>query len=52
MDACIGASSSVHAHRRSGDLLKRALQMILDRVAMRLALPSRERCAIVSDNEF
>ena len=52
VDACVCASGTMNAHRSASDASKRALQMILDRVAVRLALPSGEWRAVVSDNEF
>jgi hypothetical protein len=48
----IRSSSAVNAHNIAGDSLKRALDVILDRVAMRLALPASERRAVISDDQF
>jgi len=48
----VRSSGAVNAHNRAGDALKRALEMILHRVAVRLALPAGERRAVVSDDEF
>ena len=52
VDAGVRSSSAVNAHSSAGEALKRALEMILHRVAMRLALPAGERRAIVSDDQF
>jgi len=52
VDACVCASGTMNAHRSASDALEHALQMILDRVAVRLALPSGEWRTVVSDNEF
>src|SRR5207244_2582858 len=50
--ACVRSPGSVNAHWCSGDALKRALQMILDSVAMRLALPAGEWRAVISRDHF
>jgi hypothetical protein len=50
--ACIRSSGSVNAHTLAADALKRALQMILNGIAMRLALPAGKRRAIISDVYF
>jgi hypothetical protein len=52
MDACVRSSGPVNARASSGDALKRAFQMILNSVAVRLALPARERRAVISYDEF
>ena len=52
MDACVRSAGPVDSHRPSGDARKRAFQMILDSVAVSLALPARERRSIISDDEF
>jgi hypothetical protein len=52
MNACIRASGSVNTHGPAGDALKGVLEMILDRVAMRLTLPAGERRAVISDYHF
>jgi len=53
---CVGtgvrSSGAVNARLCAKDPFKRALHVILDRIAMRLALPTGERRAIVRDNEF
>jgi hypothetical protein len=48
----ISSSRAVNAHSFASDALKRALEVILHRVAVRLALPAGERRAVVSDDEF
>ena len=52
VNACVRSSGPVNAHRPSGDALKRAFEMILDRIAMSLALPAGEWRAVVRDDEF
>jgi hypothetical protein len=42
----------MHPHNFAIDVLKRAVEMILHRVAMRLALPAGERRAVVSDGQL
>src|ERR1044071_7353035 len=48
----VRTSRSVYAHRPSGDAFERAFQMILNSVAVRLALPAGEWHAVVSHDEF
>ena len=45
-------SRAVNAHSSVSDTLKRALEMILHRVVMRLALPAGERRAVVRNDEL
>jgi hypothetical protein len=52
VDPGICSSGAVNARRLAKDTLKRALQVILDGIAMRLALPTGEQRAIVCNNEF
>ena len=52
MDPGVGSSGPVHAHGSAGDTLKCALDMILNSVAMRLALPAGERRTVVGDDQF
>jgi hypothetical protein len=52
MDACVRSACPMNARGSSGDALKRAFEMILNRVAVRLALPAGEWRAIISDDEF
>ena len=52
VDACIGSSGTVDADRLAADTLKRPLDMILNRVAMGLTLPSRKSFPVVGDNHF
>jgi hypothetical protein len=40
--ACVRSPGAVNAHRRAGDALERALEVVLDRVAVRLTLPAGE----------
>jgi hypothetical protein len=42
----------VNARWRAGDAAKRAFEMILNSIAMRLALPAGEFCAVVRNDEF
>ena len=48
----VRSSGAVNAHSLPVIALKGALEMILHRVAMRLALPAGEWCAVVSDDYF
>jgi hypothetical protein len=48
----VRSSCAVNAHSNASDALKRALEVILHRVAMRLALPTGERRAVVRDDEL
>ena len=48
--ARVCSSGAVNAHHFAEDPLERALHVILDRVAMRLALPASEWRAVVRDN--
>ena len=52
VDARIRSPGSVNAHRLAQDALKCTLHVILDRIAMRLALPSGERRAVVRDDQL
>ena len=52
MNSGVCSSGPVHACRSAGHALKRALEMVLHRVRMRLALPAGERRAVVSDDQF
>jgi hypothetical protein len=52
VNAGVCPSGAVNAHLFTKNSLKRALHVILDCIAMRLALPTGERRAIVRDNEF
>jgi hypothetical protein len=52
MNACVRASGSVNMHWPACDAFKGVLEMILDRVAMRLTLPAGERRAVISDYHF
>jgi hypothetical protein len=52
MHTGVRSSRAVNGHSPTGDALKRALEVILYRIAMRLALPAGEWCAVVSDDEF
>jgi hypothetical protein len=52
VDPGIGSSSAVNAHWLAKDMLKRAFHMVLDGIAMTLALPAGERRAVVRYDEF
>jgi hypothetical protein len=43
---------AVNTHSYATDALKRALEVILYRVPMRLALPAGEPRAVISDDQF
>src|SRR5438445_9871758 len=48
----VGPTSAVDPDALTSDTLKGALEMILNRVAMRLALPSRKLASVVRDDQF
>jgi hypothetical protein len=52
VNTCVRSAGPVYAHGPSSDALKGTFQMILDRVAVRLALPASELCAVISGNQF
>jgi hypothetical protein len=52
VNARVRSSGAVNAHRIAKNPPKRTLQVVLDRIAMRLALPTGERRTIVSDDKF
>jgi hypothetical protein len=52
MNTCVRSSRAVNADSSASDVLKGALEMILHRVAMRLALPTGERCTVVRNDEL
>src|SRR5438093_9069036 len=52
MDTGVRSSGAMNARRLAKDALKRALHEVLDRVAMRLALPTGERRTVIRDDEF
>ena len=47
----VGSSGAVNAHSSASNSLKRALEMILHRVSVRLALPASERRAVGTNDE-
>jgi hypothetical protein len=50
VDACVRSPGPVNAHRPSGDAFKRAFEMILNGIAVRLTLPAGEWRAVVRDD--
>jgi hypothetical protein len=52
VDACIRSSGPMNANSFAADTLKRAFDMILNRVAMGLALPPGKSSPVVSYDEF
>jgi hypothetical protein len=52
VDACIRSPGPMNTKRFATDTLKRALDMILNRVSMGLTLPSRKSFPVVGDNHF
>src|SRR5713226_2985041 len=48
----VGPTSAVDPDALTADTLEGALEMILNRVAMRLALPSRKLASVVRDDQF
>ena len=49
MNTGVRSSCTVNTHSSAANAFKRLFEMILHRVAMALALPARERSAVVSD---
>jgi hypothetical protein len=52
VDSSIRSSGSVNAHRLAADALERALEVILNRVAMCLALPTCKLRSVVGNDQF
>ena len=52
VDSSIRSSGSVNPHMLAAHAFKRSLEVILDRVAVGLALPACKRCAVVGDDYF
>src|SRR5438034_10925225 len=52
VDSGIRSSGAVNADGLAANTLKCALDMILNRIAMGLTLPSRELRSVVGDNQF
>jgi hypothetical protein len=52
VNTCVRASGTVNTHNSTSDALESAVEMILHRVPVRLALPTGERRAVVSDYEL
>jgi hypothetical protein len=52
MNSCVGSTGAVHSNGLAADALKRALKMILNRIAMRLTLPTGERSSVVRDGKL
>ena len=52
VDARIGSTGAMHAHGLRTNLEKGPFQAILDRIAVRLALPSGERGAVVGNDQL
>ena len=52
VDSSVGPARAVNAHALAGHTLESALDMILNRVAMGLALPSCKPRSVVGDDQF
>ena len=50
--AGIGAAAAMDLHSGGKDIAQRRFDVILHRVAMRLALPTAEVCAVIGANTF
>lgn len=50
--AGIGASRPVHPNRRALDAFERALEMILNSIAVRLTLPAGKGRAVIGNDQF
>jgi hypothetical protein len=52
MYAGIGAAAAMDLHGGGKDIAQRCFDVVLHRVAMRLALPTAEVCAVIGANTF
>jgi hypothetical protein len=52
MNTGVCSSGAVNAYSFASDALKGALEVILHRVTMRLALPASDRRTVISDDKF
>ena len=52
MHSSVGAAGAVDADFLADDLKKGGLDLVLDRVAARLALPARKLGTIIGDDQF
>src|SRR5437773_10717795 len=52
VDSGVRSPGAVNADGLAADMLKCALNMILNRIAMGLTLPARELRSIIGDNQF
>jgi hypothetical protein len=52
MHSSVGAAGAVNADFLANDLEKGGLDLVLDRVATRLALPARKPSTIIGDDQF
>ena len=52
MDARIGPPGAMHSHALGANPLKRAFQVILNRIAVRLALPSGKWRTVVGNDQL
>ena len=52
VNAGVGPPRAMNSDSFADDFLKRGLEFVLNRFAMRLALPTRERGAVVRDDEL
>ena len=52
VNAGIGPTRPGHGQRSPADTFERSLQIVLDGVAMFLALPAREISSVVTDNQL
>ena len=52
MDARIGPAGAMHPYGLGTDTLKGAFQSVLNRIAVRLALPSGKRGAVVRNDQL
>src|SRR5438445_7838493 len=50
--ASVGSAGSVQANALAADAFKCALKMILNRIAVRLTLPTGKRSSVVGDDEL
>ena len=52
MDTRIGPPSAMHPYRLGTNSLKSAFQVVLNRIAVRLALPSGERRTVIGNDQL
>src|SRR5438445_7437109 len=52
VNASVGPPRAVHTHALATDMMKRALQLVLDRVSVCLTLPAGEMHPVIGDDQL